>query len=56
MILDMINALPCMSGGSTKWVVSKRAYARMLHISYLNSKAVRKAKLRKKRVNAKCGR
>ena len=29
---------------------------RILHQRYLNDKEVRKAKMRKKRVNAKCGR
>lgn len=52
----MIAALPTYSDEPPRIVIHRKYYNLMIHSAYKASKAVRKAKARKKRINARCGR
>lgn len=41
---------------SSHWYIRKDIYKRIRHFAYINVKAVRKAKARRKRLRAKCSR
>jgi hypothetical protein len=52
----MVAALPTYSPEPPRMVIHRKYYNMMVHAAYKASKAVRKAKARKKRINARCGR
>jgi hypothetical protein len=51
-----VAALPTYASEPPRIVIHRKYYNMMVHAAYKASKAVRKAKARKKRINAKCGR
>lgn len=52
----MIAALPTYSEQPPRMVMHSKYYAMVVHSHYKLAKAIRKAKARKKRINARCGR
>jgi hypothetical protein len=53
---SMIAALPMYPDEPPRWVIHSKHYAIVVHSQYKVAKAIRKAKARKKRINARCGR
>ena len=53
---SMVAALPQYAPEPPRIVIHRKYYNLMIHSAYKASKAVRKAKARKKRINARCGR
>jgi len=51
-----LAALPRYSPEPQYMVIQRKYYNMMIHRKYQALKAVRKAKVRKKRINARCGR
>jgi hypothetical protein len=52
----MVASLPTYAFDPPRIVIHRKYYTLMVHAAYKASKAVRKAKARKKRINARCGR
>jgi hypothetical protein len=53
---SMIAALPTYPDEPQRWVIHSKHYAIVVQSQYKAAKAIRKAKARKKRINARCGR
>lgn len=53
---SMVAALPTYASESPRWVIHRKYYDMIVHSQYKVAKAIRKAKARKKRINARCGR
>jgi hypothetical protein len=53
---NVVLGLPQYATEPPKWFIHREHYALIVKSQYKYAKAIRKAKTRKKRVNAKCGR
>lgn len=53
---NVVLGLPQYATEPPKWYIDRKWYGIILRSQYKHAKAVRKAKARKKRVNARCGR